>query len=169
MRKMVLTLFALVFTLAATQFSFADNHDTSGYAIRKIPASFEDVFNELQDVIINKGLVIDLVGDVGTMIERTAEVAKSITEEGSKSPYIAAKYVLFCSAKLTQKAVSASSENMGICPYIVFVYETKAEPGMTHIGYRQPILGPSRRSKKISMEIIAFLQSILDETESAGY
>ncbi len=169
MRKMVVTVLALIFAFAVPVYALADNHGSSSYAIRKIPASFNDVFNELQDVVINKGLVIDLVGNVDKMIERTAKVAKSVTEEGSSSPYLHAKYILFCSAKLTQKAVSASVENMGICPYIIFVYETKAEPGFTHIGYRQPILGPSRRSKKISMEIIAFLQSILEETASANY
>ncbi len=169
MKKSVITLIAALFAIVAPSFALADSHVSPGYSIIKINAGFDDVFSELQDVLVNKGLVIDLVGHVDKMIERTAVVTKSVTETGSKSPYKSAKYVLFCSAKLTQKAVSASPENLGICPYIVFAYETKAEPGVTRVGYRQPILGASRTSHKVSKEVNAFLQSIIDETAAAQY
>ncbi len=169
MKNFTIAIFASLFALLTTSIAFADSHASPGYSIHKINAGFDDVFSELQDVLINKGLVIDLVGHVDKMIERTADVTKSITEEGSSSPYKSAKYVLFCSAKLTQKAVSASPENLGICPYIVFAYETKAELGVTRIGYRKPILGASRTTRKVTTEVNAFLQSIIDETAAAQY
>ena len=169
MRNFTIAILASLFALLSTSIAPADSHGSPGYSIHKINAGFDDVFTELQDILINKGLVIDLVGHVDKMIERTANVTKSVTEEGSKSPYKFAKYVLFCSAKLTQKAVSASPENLGICPYIVFAYETKAEPGITRIGYRQPISGASRTTKKVTSEINSFLLSIIDETAAAQY
>lgn len=169
MKNLITVFVAIVFTLSATIFATADNHPQVGYSIKKINAGFEDVFSELQDVVINKGLVIDLVGHVDKMIERTADATGSVTESGSKSPYVAAKYILFCSAKLTQQAISASTENLGICPYVVFAYETKAQPGITRVGYRKPIFGQSRTSHKISAKINAFLQSIIDETAAASY
>lgn len=169
MKNLTIAIFAALLAFVTPTFAIADNHEASGYSINKISAGFDDVFAELQDVVVNKGLVIDLVGHVDKMIERTAGVTKSVTEAGSKSPYKSAKYILFCSAKLTQRAVSASPENLGICPYIVFAYETKAEPGVTRVGYRQPILGASRTTKKVTKEINAFLQSIIDETAAAQY
>jgi len=169
MRNFTIAILASLLALLTTSIASADSHTSPGYSIHKIKAEFGDVFSELQDVLINKGLVIDLVGHVDKMIERTAEVTESVTEEGSNSPYKSAKYVLFCSAKLTQKAVSASPENLGICPYIVFAYETKAEPGITRIGYRKPILGASRTTQKVTKEVNAFLQSIIDETAAAQY
>lgn len=169
MKNFTAAILTSLFAFLTVTVGFADNHASPGYSIHKIDAGFDDVFTELQDVLINKGLVIDLVGHVDRMIERTANVTNSITEDGSKSPYKSAKYVLFCSAKLTQKAISASPENLGICPYIVFAYETKAEPGVTRIGYRQPILGTSRTTQKVTKEIQAFLQSIIDETAAAQY
>ncbi len=164
MRNLLIAVMALFVAAAGFSIASAAEHSTTGYSIKKVEAEFDDVFSELQDVVVNKGLVIDLVGHVDKMLMRTAEAAGSVTEEGSKSPYINAKYVLFCSAKLTQSAVSASAENLGICPYIVFAYEAKAEPGVARIGYRLPILGKSRTSKRISAEITEFLQSILDDT-----
>ena len=169
MKRFVPALLALFFALGAWGNASADGHDPTGYYIAKVNASFEDVFSELQDVVINKGLVIDLVGHVDKMIERTAEATGSVTETGSKSPYLNAKYVLFCSAKLTQRAISASPENLGICPYVIFAYETKAQPGVIHVGYRLPIFGPSRTSKKISKDITEFLQTIVNETVKADY
>ncbi len=164
MRNQLIAAMALLVTASGFSIASADENSAIGYSIKKIDAEFSDVFSELQDVVINNGLVVDLVGHVDKMLMRTAEASGSVTEEGSKSPYINAKYVLFCSAKFTQKAISASVENLGICPYIVFAYETKAEPGITRIGYRQPIVGKSRTSKRISAEITEFLQSILDDT-----
>lgn len=169
MKNLAMTLLAVLFAINTTTFASADNHLLTGYSINKINAGFDDVFSELQDVVINKGLVIDFIGHVDKMIERTAEVTGSVTESGSKTPYIAAKYILFCSAKLTQKAISASTENLGICPYVVFAYETKAEPGVTRVGYRQPIFGQSSTSHKVSAEINGFLQSVIDETAAAQY
>ncbi len=169
MRNLTIAILVTIIAFMTTSIASADSHTSPGYSIHKINAGFDDVFNELKDVLINKGLVIDLVGHVDKMIERTADVTKSVTEEGSKSPYKSAKYVLFCSAKLTQKAVSASPENLGICPYIVFAYETKTEPGITRVGYRKPILGASRTTQNVTKEVNAFLQSIIDETAAAQY
>ena len=96
-------------------------------------------------------------------LERTSEAAGSVTEEGAKSPYKHAKYVQFCSAKLTHEAVSASPLNIGICPYVTFVIESRAEPGKITVGYRRPIPGPSKKTKKAFAKIDALLDEISKE------
>ncbi len=121
--------------------------------------SFEDVLFDLKDAVVNRGLVIDYTGHVDKMLERTAKAAGSITSAGSKSPYLNAKYIQFCSAKLTHQAVSANPFNLAICPYVVFIFETRAEPGKIVVGYRRPMPGPSKRSK----EALAKIDKLLDD------
>lgn len=69
---------------------------------------FSEVIQDLQDAIINRGFVVDFVGHVDTMLNRTSDASKSVTETGSRSPFLNAKYVQFCSAKLTLEAVEES-------------------------------------------------------------
>ncbi len=132
--------------------------------IKTVEAEFDEVFADLQDTIVNEGLVIDFIGNVDNMLERTSSVAKSVTPTGQKSPYLNAKYLQFCSSKLTHKAVSADPQNLAICPYIFFIYEARAKPGFVTVGYRPPVFGPSKRSRKIKAEVLDYLQSIVDKT-----
>ena len=165
MRKLVLVLISAVFTIAAAQFAMAQS---AGFKIDTIKAPFDDVFQELQDVVINKGLVVDLVGDVGKMIERTADAVENPAGGEGGSPYLNAKYIVFCSAKLTHQAVDANVENLGICPYTVFAYETRAASGTTHVGFRLPLVGEDEKSQQAARDITAFLQTIIDETAAAS-
>ncbi len=126
-------------------------------------AAFEDVLADLKDAIVNRGLVIDYTGHVDKMLERTSAAAGSVTETGSKSPYLHAKYIQFCSAKLTHQAVSANPYNLAICPYVIFVFEAKSEPGKIVVGYRRPIAGPSKYSKTALGRIETLLDGIAKE------
>ena len=141
--------------------------DTSAIQYTKtVSANFEDLFAELQDVIINEGLVIDFVGNVDDMLLRTSSAAESVTPSGQKSPYLHAKYLQFCSSRLTHMAVSADPHNLVICPYIFFIYEAHADPGKITLGFRPPVFGPSKRSAKIGAEILEFMHGIIDKAIS---
>lgn len=145
-------------TLAGKE--FAPQHYTRS-------GSFEDVFADLKDAVINRGLVIDYVGHVDKMLERTSAAAGSVTASGSKSPYLNAKYVQFCSAKLTHSSVSANPFNLSICPYVIFIFEAKTDPGKIVVGYRRPIPpGPSRLTKKAFTAIDKLLDGITKEAAS---
>ena len=134
-----------------------------GFKMVKTTAEFDDVFISVQDAIINKGYNIDYVGHLNQMLKRTSKTVGSVTEEGSPSPYKHAKFMQFCSASLTHEAISANPQNVAICPYVIFVYETKAEPGIVHVGFRRPISGPSKRSRQAFAKIEAMLTSVVTE------
>ncbi len=134
-----------------------------GYNSAIKEGDFADVLQDVKDAIINRGLVIDYVGHVDTMLERTSETVGSVTEKGVKSPFLAAKYVQFCSAKLTHDAVSANPYNIAVCPYVVFVFEDRAAPGQIVVGYRRPIPGPSRLTRKALNKIEVLLSEIMTE------
>jgi hypothetical protein len=134
-----------------------------GYKSYIKAGTFEDVMFELNNAILNRGLVVDYTGHLQTMLERTSEAVGSVTPGGSKTPYIEAKYLQFCSAKLTHGVVSANPLNIAICPYVVFIFELKTDPGKIHVGYRRPIAGPSRVSRKAIAKVEALLDEITKE------
>jgi hypothetical protein len=93
-------------------------------------APYEDVKFELTNAIINRGLVIDYTGQIGKMVERTG------ADVGSTKPlYVQAEFLTFCSAKLSRAMMEAELNNVGFCPYVMFIYEAA-----TVVGYRRPLL-----------------------------
>ena len=155
----------LVFLLGAlvVPLGSAGAMEKRGYqsAIKK--GDFADVLQDVKDAIINRGLIIDYVGHIDTMLDRTSEAVGSVTEKGMKSPFLGAKYVQFCSAKLTHDAVSANPYNIAVCPYVIFVFEERSAPGQIVVGYRRPIPGPSRLTRRALSKIEALLSEIMAE------
>jgi len=153
MKRILLVLCAFVFAglcLAGD----ARAESAAGYQSYFKTGKFEDVLFELNNAIIDRGLVVDRTGHLQTMLERTSKAV------GSKTPYIEAKYLQFCSARLTHGAVSANPFNIAICPYVVFIFELKSDPGKIHVGYRRPIAGPSKRPRTAPAKVEALLDEI---------
>ena len=143
--------------------SFAQPADKVHFTTK---GTFSEVFQDVKDAIINRGFVIDFTGHVDKMLERTSGVAGSVTKSGEKSPYLHAKYVQFCSAKLTHESVSANPYNLAICPYVVFIFESRAKPGTIVVGYRKPQAGPSKLSRAAFNKITKLLAGIASEATS---
>ena len=133
--------------------------------IKTVTGDFDEVFGDLQDAVINRGLVIDYVGDVGKMLERTAEAAKG---SDTKAPYLNARYLQFCSAVLTHEAVGADVHNLAMCPYVVFAYQTRAAPGQVSVGYRQVTLAPAATSQAAQAKVHDLLQAVVNEAVGAN-
>jgi hypothetical protein len=150
-----LTLILSAACSCATLAQAGDMHD--GYYLSTSTNSFEDVIADLQDSIINQGLVIDYNGHTGDMLERTADALDTTSALSN------AEYFNFCSARLTHAAVAASPENMAICPYVVFAYQLGSEPDTVHLGYRRPMGAAGEASEKALADIDDLLQSIIDE------
>lgn len=131
-----------------------------------IEGTFDDVYDELNNAIISEGLVIDYVGNVDLMLERTSQVNSSESGKQATPVYLFAKYVQFCSSALTHKAVQANPQNLSMCPFLLFIYETAANPGHTVIGYRPPTLSSDEESMIISQEVTSFLNGILNQVAS---
>lgn len=120
--------------------------------------AFADVAAYVENAIINKGLTIDYSGEVNKMLQRTGEDVGS-----TKTIYTGSKFFLFCSAKLSREMMEADANNVGFCPFIVFVYETAAEPGVVHVGYRRPGPGNGDASNKALENVDKLLESIIKE------
>jgi uncharacterized protein (DUF302 family) len=94
---------------------------------------YDDVRFELNNAIIDRGLVVDFNGQIAKMLARTGADVGS-----TKSVYKNAEYFTFCSAQLSRATMEADPLNVGFCPYVVFIYETAAAPGTIQVGYRRP-------------------------------
>lgn len=143
----------LIFSLHASAGDLFD-----GYYLAKSENDFTTVITDLQDAIVNQGLVIDFNGHSGDMLARTAEALET------ESPLSDAQYFNFCSAKLTHAAVAASPENLAICPYVVYAYQLKSEPDTVYLGYRRPKGAAGEASEKALADIEALLTQIVDDS-----
>jgi len=126
--------------------------------MKTVEAGFDAVLQDLQDAIVNRGLVIDYVGHVDTMLARTAE-ASGVNE----TPYLNARYMQFCSSALTHQAVAADPSNVSMCPYLVYAYEARTAPGKVVVGYRAPDVRNDAASQAAAALVEALLKEIVDE------
>jgi len=128
---------------------------------RQIKGSFEDVYFDLKNAIINKGLVIDTVLYVADMLKRTGK------DVGSTKPiYLDGQTFGFCSAKLSRATMEADPENLAFCPYTIFIYEAADTPNTITVGYRKLSGGTSPQSKKALAAVNEFLSSIVKDVIS---
>jgi uncharacterized protein (DUF302 family) len=172
MQRLVVTavLAALLSIVGAGTSAIANAQINPRYTT-SIEGTFEDVYDEFKNAIINEGLTIDYVGNVDQMLERTsqAQIDTDDIDQNLKQVtpvYLFAKYMQFCSSALTHKAVQANPNNLSMCPFLVFIYETNANPGRIIIGYRPPTLSTDKASKAISQEVVLFLNGIINEVAS---
>jgi uncharacterized protein (DUF302 family) len=130
----------------------------SALVIRSKQAAFDDVKFELQNAIVGRGLTVDVNGDVAGMLGRTG------ADVGSTAAiYKNAEYFSFCSATLSRATMQADPANLGFCPYVVFLYETAAAPGTTHVGYRRPQPHGSDASRAALAEVGKLLEAIVQD------
>ena len=154
----------LLATILATCLSLnASASDEAGYRVFSKKAAFEDIRDNVRDAIVNRGFVVDYVGKLNAMLERTAHATGSITAAGAKSPYRNAEYLQFCPSQLTHDAVSASPLAIANCPIVIFVYELGYETGTAYVGFRLPVTSPSKRVKEVNEKLAVLLADIAKE------
>lgn len=125
-------------------------------AIYTVEGDFEDVRLDLENAIINRGLVIDYEAFVGDMLNRTAEDVGA-----ERQIYTRADTLQFCSAILSRKTMEADPVNLAFCPYIVFVYEEAGAEGVIHVGYRRLPEAGDEESRAALFEVNALLDEIV--------
>lgn len=126
---------------------------------KTITRAYSDVRIDLQNAIINQGLTIDYNGKLGDMLKRTA---KDVGAKGDL--YIDAEYFTFCSSRLSRKMMEADPVNMGLCPYMMFLYERVGNEGKVTVGYKEMPMRGDEGSQKALTEINTLLEAILQET-----
>ncbi|WP_306027683.1 DUF302 domain-containing protein [Stappia sp. MMSF_3263] len=137
--------------------SFADDMSPAAET-RVVEAAFEDVRFDVENAIINRGLVIDYVSHIGEMLARTGEDVGS-----GEQVFARAEAMLFCSAALSRAAMEADAGNIAFCPYSVFLYETPDAPGKVTVGYRRLPETGTEASRKALAAVNELLSGIVGE------
>lgn len=135
MKRQILAAFAGLAMLAAVLPASARD-DVTTYSS---DAPFADVAADLADAIVNRGYKVDYHGFIGDMLQRTAQDVGA-----SKQLYRGAEIFQFCSAVVSRAVMEANIENIAFCPYVLFVYEAEAEPGVVKVGFRRLPEGEGR-------------------------
>lgn len=156
MKRLSIALIAALFCSAA----FAE--DRKDFTVKHKAASYEDVFQDLQDAVIGQGLVIDYIGHTNTMLTRTSAVASTEQSE-HPTPYLNANYLQFCSSAITHEAVQANPYNLATCPFVIFLFETHEKPGRIAVGYRKPEMGITGPTYEIMKKADQLLNDIVAE------
>ena len=98
----------------------------------------EDAAFAVENAIVNQGLVIDFVSNVGEMMDRTgADLGLGPSPVGES-----ARVFLFCSATVSREVMEADPMNVANCPYGVFVAEIDGQPMIGHRVYDADTMGP---------------------------
>lgn len=123
----------------------------------EVDAPYEQVRQDVEDAIINHGLVIDYNAKIGDMLARTAEDVGA-----EKKIYEDAETLQFCSAVLSRDAMAADPANIAYCPYAVFVYQAAGADTVT-VGYRKLDEEGSGENMNALSEVNALLDEIARE------
>ena len=94
--------------------------------------SFEDVVFNVEIAITGRGLVIDSVNHIGTMLARTKDDVG-----GTKDLFAGAQVMSFCSADVSRQAMEADLMNIQHCPYGIYVLQPAESGAPVSIGYRE--------------------------------
>ncbi len=145
----------LILLMPFSSYSLANEAALRSYSTQ---GEYEEVIQDVEDSILNAGLNIDYRGRIGEMLDRTRKDLG-----GTSKIYKGAQFMQFCSARLSRKMMEADPANMGVCPYIVYVYETIKKPGTVVVGYKRPQGAAGEASQKALNAIDTLLNAIVKE------
>ena len=109
--------------------------------------TFEEAAFEVEQAIVNRGLVIDYTSHVGEMLNRTREDVG-----GDAKLFEEADIFLFCSAVVSRQVMEADPMNLANCPYGIFVAERDGE---VMVGHRDYLDGSMQPVEDLLEEIVA--------------
>jgi len=129
--------------------------DAGAIRVFSTQESFDDVFFNVENAIVDRGYVIDYVAHIGKMLKRTAADVGAM-----KTIYLDARTLQFCSAVLSRNTMEADPANIAYCPYAIFVFERADAPGTVHVGFRPLPADASEESREALSAVNRLLEEI---------
>ncbi len=136
LRSAILATLALLLAVPAAQ-AHELVLDTDDRRIHAIEGDYDFYREMVESAIIGEGMVINAVGRIAEMLERTGGDLGA-----EERTYLRGESLEFCSAIYSRRMMEADPHSIVFCPYVIAIYELAAEPGTIYIGYqRVPIVG----------------------------
>jgi uncharacterized protein (DUF302 family) len=118
--------------------------------------SFEEVRDDVEMAITDRGMVVNNVSHVGEMLERTGKDLGA-----TKQIFIKAEVLEFCSAVVSRKMMEPDPDNIVFCPYSISIYVVPEKPGEVRVAYRKPRIVGSPDSQKALKAVDELLSGIV--------
>ena len=116
--------------------------------------TFDEVKENVVDALTDKGLVVNNIAHISKMLKRTGkDLGKS------KTIYLKAENIEFCSATVSRKTMEADPHNIIYCPYIISVYVLFKDPKKVYVSYRKM----PRLANKKSNAALQLVEKLLDD------
>lgn len=131
---------------------------TSHMAHFTVEGSYEFVIDDVKTAIIERGIKINNISHIGTMLARTAEDVGA-----TKQVFGQAEAIEFCSSTISRAMMESDPHNIVFCPYIIAVYTLPGEEEIVHIAYRHPTLVGSEASKQSLQAVEDLLAGIVGQ------
>ena len=114
-----------------------------------VQGNFEDVRDDVELAITDRGMKINNVSHIGNMLARTG---KDIGD--SRKIFEQAEALEFCSAVVSRRMMEADPHNIVFCPYIIYVYTLPGEKNRVYVAFRrpQPVGSPESRAALATVE-----------------
>lgn len=123
-----------------------------------IEGNYEDVREDLELAITDRGMIVNNVSHIGNMLARTGKVVGA-----SKQIFTEAESLEFCSSVISRRMMEADPHNIVFCPYIISVYTLPGEKNRVYLAYRRPLPVGSSASKHALQAVEKLLRSIVDD------
>ncbi|MEW6133448.1 MAG: DUF302 domain-containing protein [Pseudomonadota bacterium] len=139
--KKLLALALLAF--ASTLAHAADNY----VVVFKAQGSYTDVRDFIRMGIESEGLVINNVGHIADMLERTGKdlgATRHVYDHGEQFE--------FCSATLSRAMMEVDPHAIALCPFIISVYQMSGD-STVYVSYRKPVQTKNAALRKVLREI----------------
>lgn len=106
--------------------------ETADRRIYSIDGEYAFYREMLEDAISAEGLVVNAIGNISGMLERTGADLGATTVL-----YLHAESFEFCSAVYSRRMMEADPHSIVFCPYVVTIYELADEPGIVYMGFKR--------------------------------
>ena len=125
-------------------------------AVHTKTGSFEDVRDDVEMAITDRGMVVNNISHVGEMLERTGKELGA-----TRQIFLKAEVLEFCSAVVSRNMMEPDPDNIVFCPYVISVYVVPEKPNEVRVAYRKPQIVGSPASQKALKAVDELLSGIV--------
>ena len=123
-----------------------------------VEGQFEDVRQDIEVAITDRGMVINNVSHIGNMLARTGKDLGS-----GKDIFKQAEALEFCSATVSRRMMETDPHNIVFCPYIISIYTLPAEEDKVYVAFRRPLPVGSDESRQSLVAVQKLLEDIIGD------
>ena len=149
--------FLLMCALVLTNACVSAGSPRSDYMkLYTVEGQFEDVRQDIEMAITDRGMVINNVSHIGNMLARTGQDLGA-----GKEIYKDAEALEFCSATVSRRMMETDPHNIVFCPYIIAIYTLPAEKDKVYVAFRRPLPVGSAESRQSLVAVEKLLEDII--------